>query len=80
MNTAANEPAFPACNEANNNRTMGMTLLEHYAGLAMQGMLAGIFAGEASSPESAASMPERTAVNARVFAQALIAELEKVAP
>lgn len=33
-------PAFPACNEANVNETMGMTLRDYFAGQALAGMLA----------------------------------------
>lgn len=29
-------PAFPACNEANNNGTMGMTLRDYFAGQALE--------------------------------------------
>lgn len=29
-------PAFPACNEANNNGTMGMTLRDWFAGQALR--------------------------------------------
>lgn len=32
-------PAFPACNEANVNDTMGMSLRDWYAGMALQGLL-----------------------------------------
>lgn len=33
-----NSPAFPACNEANVNGTMGMTLRDYFAGQALAGM------------------------------------------
>lgn len=33
-------PAFPACNEANVNGTMGMTLRDHFAGLSLAGLYA----------------------------------------
>ena len=35
-----NPPAFPACNEANNNDTMGKALLDYFAGQALTGVLA----------------------------------------
>ena len=63
----ADEPAFPVPGRADRQ---GMTLREHYAGLAMQGMLA-----DQSIDESA----EECAAVAVLFADALIAELEKKA-
>lgn len=50
----------------------GMTLLEHYAGLAMQGMLANV-----GILEQAGLDVTKVAVDAIDYAQALIAELEK---
>jgi len=38
--TQSNEPAFPACNEANVNQTTGITKREYIAIAAMQGLLA----------------------------------------
>lgn len=40
MDRSQDRPAFPACNEANVNGTMGMTLRQWYAGQALQGFLA----------------------------------------
>ena len=37
-------PAYPACNEANVNGTMGMSLRDWFASQALQGILAGGFA------------------------------------
>jgi len=34
-------PAFPACNEAWNNQTLGMTLRDYFAGQALAGVWAG---------------------------------------
>lgn len=42
-----NPPAFPACNEANVNGTMGMTLRDYFAGQA----LAGIISAHASADD-----------------------------
>lgn len=39
--TAGDAPAFPACNEANNNGTMGMTLRDWFAGQALAGEMTG---------------------------------------
>jgi hypothetical protein len=39
MNTNNGGPAFPACNEANMNDTMGMTLRDWLAGQALAGLL-----------------------------------------
>lgn len=41
--------AFPACNEANVNGTMGMTLRDHFAGEALQGWLAS-YDGQSDHP------------------------------
>jgi hypothetical protein len=38
MNTNNGGPAFPACNEANMNDTMGMTLRDWLAGQALAGL------------------------------------------
>lgn len=40
MSETHNEPAFPACNEANVNGTMGMTLRDWFAGQALAGIMA----------------------------------------
>jgi len=40
-NQQGEQPAFPACNEANVNQTMGMTMRDWFAGQALQGLLAG---------------------------------------
>jgi hypothetical protein len=67
----ANEPAFPGENAMRfgqtNDCNPGMTIREHFAGLAMQGLLA----GDAALPCTAA------ATLATDYADALIAELEK---
>ena len=63
----ADKLAFPLPHQNHEHRHHGMTLREHYAGLAMQGMLA-----DQSLDESA----EECAVVAVLFADALIAELE----
>jgi hypothetical protein len=40
MTTNDSGPAFPACNEANVNGTMGMTLRDWFAGQALAGQCA----------------------------------------
>lgn len=40
MTSSNNPPAFPACNEANLNGTMGMSLRDWFAGQALAGMSA----------------------------------------
>jgi len=52
----------------------GMTLLEHYAGLAMQGLIAVV-----SDNGTYSDMDERCAQMSVTYARALIAELEKEA-
>lgn len=39
-------PAFPACNEANMNDTMGMSLRDHFAGQALASIIAVTSAGQ----------------------------------
>jgi len=39
MNETPNPPAFPACNEANVNGTMGMSLRDWFAGQALIGFI-----------------------------------------
>ena len=63
----ADKLAFPLPHQNHEHRHHGMTLREHYAGLAMQGMLA-----DQSLDESA----EECAKVAVLFADALITELE----
>lgn len=67
----ANDPSCPVT-EASKYEFCGLTIREHFAGLAMQGMLA----GENSWPESSTSARD-LAVNAVKVADALIAELAK---
>ena len=43
-------PAFPACNEANMNETMGMTLRDWFAGQALAGFTSG-FTGAVGDTE-----------------------------
>ncbi len=78
-----NEPAYPAIETqprdighhgnyvtiADTYSTGGMTLREHYAGLAMQGLLAGGSSGQSTATLAACSV---------ACADALIAELERV--
>lgn len=66
----ANEPAYPVPNDANVNDQMGLTIREHYAGLAMQGILAANYGDPGI-------MWGPTAAHAVQLADALIAELAK---
>ena len=50
MSAHHNPPAFPACNEANVNDTMGMTLRDWFAGQALCGVY--------SNPEYARALGE----------------------
>jgi hypothetical protein len=66
-----NEPAFPVPNEANVNQQEGLTKLEYFAGLAMQGAIS------SERNDFAFSVHEKRAQFAVECAKALIAELEK---
>ncbi len=84
MSTLADQPAFPGisdsragCDSYNNRYTAfetinGMTLRQHYAGLAMQAL-----ASAADEGGQWATLPDETAKQAVAYADALIAELEK---
>ena len=64
-------PAFPACNEANNNGTMGMTLRDYFAGQALAGLLAAgtTYGGAAYAGQN----HEKLAKDAYAFSDAMIA-------
>lgn len=77
----ADKPAFPSqpvIMRAGVGDTVmdqgGMTLLEHYAGVAMQGLVA------APDPQAQSASPETIARWSVEVARALIAELEKQTP
>jgi hypothetical protein len=65
----ANKPAFPGSYTGNNGMPVwseGMTKLEYFAGLALQGMLC-----------NSRRVPHDVAIDAVNYARALLAELEK---
>lgn len=54
METPRNPNAFPACNEAAVNETMGMTLRDYFAGQALAGIISIASAGFSLTPEDEA--------------------------
>ena len=83
MSTRANEPAYPCevvtryCGgplngETNVGHVGGLTIREYYAGLAMQGLLAGRMGYQTT--------PEHWCQTAVAMADALLAELAKEKP
>ncbi|KQW30805.1 hypothetical protein ASE36_00430 [Rhizobium sp. Root274] len=78
MSKIANTPAFPIQNAQYTDAYgghPGMTLRQHYAGLALQGILAGRFAD--TIPHDDINGGGDAAFFAKQYADALIAELEK---
>ena len=69
-------PAFPACNEANVNDTMGMTLRDYFAGQA----LLGIAATQVDDDLTIAQNAEVAANWAYCFADAMINERKRRQP
>ena len=69
---SASDPAFPACNEANTNNTMGITKREYFAAKAMQGMLANSSMYYVLPPNTVKLL----AIDAVLVADALIKELQ----
>jgi hypothetical protein len=67
----AMEPAFPHFDTGETGTRTGLTKLEYFAGLAMQGLLA--------NPSASYSF-HGAATDAALFAQALITELERTTP
>jgi hypothetical protein len=70
-------PAYPVPNDANVNGQEGMTLRDHFAGLAMQGTLANearlaIIAKEDGLPAYALEMQDRLARRCYSMADAMI--------
>jgi hypothetical protein len=77
----ANEPAFPGENAMRfgqtNDCNPGMTLREHFAGLAMQGFAANSELSAKLARQQPETVAQVYAVAAVLAADALIAELEK---
>ncbi|WP_287003366.1 hypothetical protein [Sphingobium sp.] len=78
MSQPENPSAFPACNEANVNGTMGMTLRDWFAGQAI-GAVIRQCAGDAAFgyPEGIESMEQLFAGKAFAIADAMLAERAK---
>jgi hypothetical protein len=52
-------PAYPACNEANVNDTMGMTLRDYLAGQALAGHMTKIYVAEKETELEASRLAKR---------------------
>lgn len=81
QNELGDQPAFPLIEEDENkvqrSVSQGLTKREYFAGLAMQGLLAGT---AEISVNTALEIPDNTAKWAVAFADALIASLNKAKP
>lgn len=66
-----NKPAFPLPSDFNSQIQTGMTMREHYAGLAMQGLI------NQEQPDFTNGSVFDVAESAVAYADALIAELSK---
>lgn len=70
-------PAFPACNEANVNETMGMTLRDHFAGIALAAAEIRLFDESSLSEFDLKTVNEGRAMIAKAayaYADAMLAE------
>jgi hypothetical protein len=71
--------AFPACNEANNNDTMGMTLRDYFAAKAMIGIMTNQDTIKLFDVTGKQRCDEWVADQSYQFADAMIAERNKAA-
>ena len=80
MSRLANQEAFPVPAGVNHDRREGMTLRQHYAGLAMQAVVSNERIARVASPIAKGenlSVEDMFAKMAVAYADALITELEK---
>jgi hypothetical protein len=77
-NEAAYQPVFPINPEGQSMTTPGLTKLELFSAMAMQGLASNVFWLEQN--RRVEDIAQHTADNAIVLARALLSELEKVTP